>query len=321
MLSLIQGQVVTQYHWMTMQEFTDVVAISQMTPGPIGINTATYCGYTAVHNAGMSGIMAILGSAMATFALVIMPDRKLAEFTLEGDLYIIDPGKLEWGQRQPYEPRRGRPVAFLDIAAGGDETVLAICDGNEAWIEYAERQRDTVQSVRKCIATLKGLGIADCDLWEDAPGMGLAVISDFNESGWYPNEFFGNNPPEDRDRYITTGDMLNRNVTSALNSNVQFLRGLAEGGAIEMSEDDILADVSGDLDATREDTASWLFGFLLLAYHPLDDTELEAYIAFSQSDAGQALNRALFNGFGAAYDDISYALGRAVALNMTTQEL
>lgn len=71
MISLIQGQVVTQYHWMTMQEFTDVVAISQMTPGPIGINTATYCGYTAVHNAGMSGMMAVLGSAMATFALVL----------------------------------------------------------------------------------------------------------------------------------------------------------------------------------------------------------------------------------------------------------
>lgn len=32
--------------------------------------------------------------------------------------------------------------------------------------------------------------------------MGLAVISDFNELDWYPNEFFGNNPPEDRDRYI-----------------------------------------------------------------------------------------------------------------------
>ena len=71
MISLIQGQVVTQYHWMTMKEFTDVVAISQMTPGPIGINTATYCGYTAVHNAGMSGMMAVLGSAMATFALVL----------------------------------------------------------------------------------------------------------------------------------------------------------------------------------------------------------------------------------------------------------
>ena len=71
MISLIQGQVVTQYHWMTMQEFTDVIAISQMTPGPIGINTATYCGYTAVHNAGMGSTMAILGSAVATFALVL----------------------------------------------------------------------------------------------------------------------------------------------------------------------------------------------------------------------------------------------------------
>ena len=69
MISLIQGQVVTQYHWMTMKEFTDVVAISQMRP--IGINAATYCGYTAVHNAGMSGMMAVLGSAMATFALVL----------------------------------------------------------------------------------------------------------------------------------------------------------------------------------------------------------------------------------------------------------
>ena len=71
MVSLIQGQVVTQYHWMTMSEFTDVIAISQMTPGPIGINCATYCGYTAVHNAGMSGTMAILGSTVATFALVL----------------------------------------------------------------------------------------------------------------------------------------------------------------------------------------------------------------------------------------------------------
>ena len=122
-------------------------------------------------------------------------------------------------------------------------------------------------------------------------------------------------------RYILAGDMLNRNVTSALNSNMQFLRGLADGKAVDLSEDEILDDVSRDLEATREDTTSWLFGFLLLAYSPLDDEQLETYIAFTQTEAGQALNRALFNGFGAAYEDISYALGRAVALNMTAQEL
>ena len=37
MLSMIQGEVVTRYGWLTPQEFTDIVAISQMTPGPIGI--------------------------------------------------------------------------------------------------------------------------------------------------------------------------------------------------------------------------------------------------------------------------------------------
>ncbi len=71
MLSLIQSEVVHRWHWMTTSEFTDVVAISQMTPGPIGINSATYCGYTAIHNAGMGDTMAILGSLTATFALVL----------------------------------------------------------------------------------------------------------------------------------------------------------------------------------------------------------------------------------------------------------
>jgi len=69
MLSLIQTKVVPV--WMTTAQFTDIVAISQMTPGPIGINSATYCGYTAVHNAGYSEPMAVLGSATATFALVL----------------------------------------------------------------------------------------------------------------------------------------------------------------------------------------------------------------------------------------------------------
>jgi hypothetical protein len=60
---------------------------------------------------------------------------------------------------------------------------------------------------------------------------------------------------------------------------------------------------------------------MLMAYSPLEDAELETYITFAMTPAGQALNRALFTGFGKAYEDISYALGRAVALNMTAQDL
>ena len=71
MLSLIQHETVEHWHWLSSSEFTDIVAISQMTPGPIGINSATYCGYTAVSNAGHSSSMAVFGSAVATFALVL----------------------------------------------------------------------------------------------------------------------------------------------------------------------------------------------------------------------------------------------------------
>ena len=71
MLSLIQHETVEHWHWLSSSEFTDIVAISQMTPGPVGINSATYCGYTACINAGYSMPMAILGSTTATFALVL----------------------------------------------------------------------------------------------------------------------------------------------------------------------------------------------------------------------------------------------------------
>ena len=63
MLSLIQFEIVERYHWLTLQQFTDVVAISQITPGPIGINSATYIGYTVTGN--------IWGAVIATVAVCL----------------------------------------------------------------------------------------------------------------------------------------------------------------------------------------------------------------------------------------------------------
>ena len=68
-LALIENEVVDTHAWMTTAEFTDIVAISQATPGPIAINCATYVGYTATDS--------ILGSAIATFA-VCLPSLILA---------------------------------------------------------------------------------------------------------------------------------------------------------------------------------------------------------------------------------------------------
>ena len=71
MISMIQGEVVTRHEWLSSNEFTDIIAISQMTPGPIGINSATYVGYSAVVNAGYSHAVGILGSTVATISVVL----------------------------------------------------------------------------------------------------------------------------------------------------------------------------------------------------------------------------------------------------------
>ena len=63
MLSFVEFEVVKKYAWISPSDFTDIVAISQMTPGPIGVNTATYVGYS------VTGSM--LGSAIATIAVCI----------------------------------------------------------------------------------------------------------------------------------------------------------------------------------------------------------------------------------------------------------
>ena len=71
MISMIQGEVVNHYHWMSMGEFTDIVAVRQSTPGPIGINSATYVGYTAAMAAGHEWYWGLLGSLTATVAVVL----------------------------------------------------------------------------------------------------------------------------------------------------------------------------------------------------------------------------------------------------------
>lgn len=71
MLSLIQAQVVTEHGWLTEKALTDIVAISQSTPGPIGINCATYVGFQVLHDEGYSNLVSILGSASTTLAIVL----------------------------------------------------------------------------------------------------------------------------------------------------------------------------------------------------------------------------------------------------------
>lgn len=122
-------------------------------------------------------------------------------------------------------------------------------------------------------------------------------------------------------KFVEANDLIEANVVGGLNSTIRFYQGLVDGGALEMTEEDILREVWGSEDDTRMDTIEWLHGFLLMAYRPLSDDELTQYSEVYASREGRAMNRALFVGFDVMYADISYALGRAIADQMNVQEL
>ncbi len=80
MLSLIEREIVGP-GWITEKMFTDIVAISQMTPGPIGINSATYIGYAAPLHVGYDNpLWGLLGSLICTF-VVVLPSFLLVAYT------------------------------------------------------------------------------------------------------------------------------------------------------------------------------------------------------------------------------------------------
>ncbi|MFX4297914.1 hypothetical protein [Sulfitobacter sp. DFL-23] len=115
---------------------------------------------------------------------------------------------------------------------------------------------------------------------------------------------------------IDAGDLVERNVSTALTASYQFYSALVDGGAYQMTEEQILTEVWSQEETLRIDTEAWLMGYLMLLVQPLDADDRATYVAFAQTPEANALNAALFDGFGVVYSDLSYALGRVLALNI-----
>jgi hypothetical protein len=123
--------------------------------------------------------------------------------------------------------------------------------------------------------------------------------------------------------FVEANDLVESNVMGAMNANYAFYIGLMDGNAFprQMSEQDILTDVWSQENEIRADTEEWVHSYLLMAYQPLSDQDLQTYIDMARTNEGRALNRALFAAFDEVFTDISATLGLASARLIAGQDL
>lgn len=124
-------------------------------------------------------------------------------------------------------------------------------------------------------------------------------------------------------RLAEANDLVEGNVVGTMNSGLWFYRGLgATGGPFaDMTEEEMLDLARGKEGENRAKAEDWLFPFLALAYEPLSEDDLRAYIAYSETPEGQVMNTALFAAFNELFNKISYDLGLAVGREMTGQDI
>ena len=127
-IPLIQNQVVESHSWLTMSEFTDLVTIAEMTPGPITINSATFVG---IRIAGIPGaLVATIGCILPSCILVTLIARLYLKYRkldlLQGVLASLRPAVVAL--------IAGAGVSILTTAFWGDGPVAL---GNTSWVMVA----------------------------------------------------------------------------------------------------------------------------------------------------------------------------------------
>jgi len=126
------------------------------------------------------------------------------------------------------------------------------------------------------------------------------------------------------ERFAALNDLVEQNVAAALNASFAFYQGMNDGGAFgtgAMTEAEMLAAVSAQEADIRAETESWLYPFMALAYLPLPEDDLRAYLAFSETAAAGKANSAVFAAFDEVFGGIARDLGWAAAAVLAGQDL
>ena len=135
-MPLVQGQVVTAHGWLSMSEFTDLITISQMTPGPIAVNSATFVG---IKIAGIPGaLIATLGCILPSCIIVTVIAKLYREMDmLQGVLNSL------------------RPAVVAMIASAGISILITAFWGSSASIALAGTKWSLVVIFAICVVLLQ----------------------------------------------------------------------------------------------------------------------------------------------------------------------
>lgn len=138
-MPLVQGQVVTAHGWLSMSEFTDLITISQMTPGPIAVNSATFVG---IKIAGIPGaLIATLGCILPSCIIVTVIAKLYLKYRemdmLQGVLNSL------------------RPAVVAMIASAGISILITTFWGSSASIALAGTKWSLVVIFAICVVLLQ----------------------------------------------------------------------------------------------------------------------------------------------------------------------
>ena len=139
-MPLIQGQVVTSHGWLTMSEFTDLITISQMTPGPIAVNSATFVGLkiAGIPGAVVATVGCILPSCIIVTILAKLYLRYRSMDMLQGVLHSL------------------RPAVVAMIASAGVQILITAFWGNGIEISLFGTKWIMILIFAICILLLRG---------------------------------------------------------------------------------------------------------------------------------------------------------------------
>lgn len=134
--------------------------------------------------------------------------KHLSEFDQELTGLILSAAALRRALEQPPAYLQGPRTAFLDFAAGGDENVIAVTEGNRVYIAAAWREVDTVQATRQFIAEFRRLGLTPGSIWADEGGLGVTMCDSLAEERW-PVRRVNNGVPANRtEAYANRGSEI-----------------------------------------------------------------------------------------------------------------